>query len=87
MPGPHPDISLIIHSIIGIPIVNSGDDLAELIVGALSAGDFTLQDGDVCVVAQKIVSLAEGRKVRLDDVQVSTAAEKLAAQTDVPALG
>lgn len=82
MPGPHPDISLIIHSIVGIPIVNSGDDLAELIVGALSAGDFTLQDGDVCVVAQKIVSLAEGRKVRLDDVQVSIAAEELAAQTE-----
>ena len=82
MPGLHPDIDLSIYSIVGIPVVNAGDDLAEIIDEVLSAGDFSLQDGDVVVIAQKIVSLAEGRRVRLDDVQVSTAAQELAAQTE-----
>lgn len=73
---------LSILPIAGIPVVNTDDDLAELIGEALSAGNISLQDGDIIVVAQKIVSLAEGRKVRLDDVVVSAAAEELAAQTE-----
>ncbi len=73
---------LSIYPIAGIPVVKADDDLAGLIYAALSAGDFSLQDGDVVVIAQKIVSLAEDRKVRLEDVQVSTAAEELAAQTE-----
>lgn len=73
---------LSIYPIAGIPVVKANDDLAAIIEDALCAGDMSLQDGDVVVIAQKIVSLAEGRKVRLDDVQVSTAAEELAAQTE-----
>jgi coenzyme F420-0:L-glutamate ligase/coenzyme F420-1:gamma-L-glutamate ligase len=73
---------LSIYPIAGIPVVKADDDLADLIYAALSAGDFSLQDGDVVVIAQKIVSLAEDRKVRLEDVQISTAAEELAAQTE-----
>ena len=82
MSGLHPDIDLSIYSIVGIPVVNADDDLAEIIDAALTSGGLSLQDGDVVVIAQKIVSLAEGRKVRLDDVQVSAAAEELAAQTE-----
>jgi coenzyme F420-0:L-glutamate ligase/coenzyme F420-1:gamma-L-glutamate ligase len=73
---------LSVHPIAGIPLVKTDDDLAELIGEALSAGNISLQNGDVIVVAQKIVSLAEGRKVRLDDVVVSAAAEELALQTE-----
>jgi coenzyme F420-0:L-glutamate ligase/coenzyme F420-1:gamma-L-glutamate ligase len=73
---------LSIYPIAGIPVVKADDDLADLIYAALSVGDFSLQDGDVVVIAQKIVSLAEDRKVRLEDIQVSTAAEELAAQTE-----
>jgi coenzyme F420-0:L-glutamate ligase/coenzyme F420-1:gamma-L-glutamate ligase len=82
LPGLHPDIDLSIYSVVGIPVVNADDDLAEIIDAALTSGGLSLQDGDVVVIAQKIVSLAEGRKVRLDDVQVSAAAEELAAQTE-----
>ncbi len=73
---------LSIHPIADIPIVKPDDDLAQIIDEALSTGNICLQDGDIIVVAQKIVSLAEGRKVQLDDVEVSAEAEKLAAQTD-----
>ena len=60
----------------GLPLVAPGDDLAALIGDAIAAGgsalyDGALRDGDVLVVAQKIVSKAEGRLVRLADVAVT----------------
>jgi coenzyme F420-0:L-glutamate ligase/coenzyme F420-1:gamma-L-glutamate ligase len=61
----------------GIPEVREGDDLAALIGGAAE-----LEDGDVLVVAQKVVSKAEGRVVRLDDVEASSQAKDLAADRD-----
>jgi coenzyme F420-0:L-glutamate ligase/coenzyme F420-1:gamma-L-glutamate ligase len=74
--------SVSIHPIEYFPMVQSGDDLALLIGNALSATKLSLEDGDVVVVAQKIVSLAENRLVFLDDVKVSDAAAGLAAETD-----
>ncbi|HWP26312.1 MAG TPA: coenzyme F420-0:L-glutamate ligase [Xanthobacteraceae bacterium] len=62
----------------GLPLVKPGDDLAEIIAAALRAADERLQDGDVLVVAQKIVSKAEGRLVRLATVQPSARAQELA---------
>ena len=74
--------SLTIRLLEGLPIVRSGDDLCDLINIALAASDTPLVDGDVLVVAQKIVSLSEGRLVRLGDVQPSAAALELAAETE-----
>lgn len=74
--------TLTIHPIADFPIVRSGDDLPLLIRNALSGTNLSLEDGDVVVVAQKIVSLSESRMVRLDDVDVSPTAEDLAAETD-----
>ena len=74
--------TLSIFPIADIPIVQPGDDLALLIGNALSPTNLKLEDGDVVVVAQKIVSLSENRLVRLHDVEVSPAAEALAAETD-----
>jgi coenzyme F420-0:L-glutamate ligase/coenzyme F420-1:gamma-L-glutamate ligase len=48
--------------------VKPGDDLARLIVEALRAQKFHIVPGDVFVIAQKIVSKAEGRIVRLDSI-------------------
>jgi coenzyme F420-0:L-glutamate ligase / coenzyme F420-1:gamma-L-glutamate ligase len=61
-----------IRGLDGIPEVQPGDDLGGLIVGALRAwsGD-GLTDGTVFVVAQKVVSKAEGRIVRLESVEPS----------------
>ena len=59
-----------------------GDDLARLVVEGLAASGEQLQDGDVLVLAQKIVSKAEGRSVRLADVVASPRARELGAQCD-----
>ena len=49
------------------PHVQPGDDLAALLGQSLAAAGVALQAGDVLVLAQKIVSKAEGRLVRLAD--------------------
>ena len=54
----------------GIPEIEAGDDLRR---AARAAGGRRLEDGDVVVVAQKVVSKAEGRVVRLDDLEPSRA--------------
>jgi coenzyme F420-0:L-glutamate ligase/coenzyme F420-1:gamma-L-glutamate ligase len=64
----------------GLPMVQAGDDLAALILAGLDRAGQTLRDRDVVVVAQKIVSKAEGRTVDLDDVIPSAAALNLAAE-------
>ncbi len=63
----------------GLPEVEAGADLVELIGNALSAGGFALETGDVLVVAQKIVSKAEGAVVALADVEPSTRAREWAS--------
>lgn len=65
----------------GIPDIRAGDDLVQIIAGAMSAAGLELKAGDVLVVAQKIVSKAEGRLVDLNQVEPSGTAQKLAAQT------
>jgi coenzyme F420-0:L-glutamate ligase / coenzyme F420-1:gamma-L-glutamate ligase len=61
----------------GIPEVQEDDDLAALLDEAAE-----LEEGDVLVVAQKVVSKAEGRVVRLDEVEASERAAELAADRD-----
>ncbi|MCC5887686.1 MAG: coenzyme F420-0:L-glutamate ligase [Gammaproteobacteria bacterium] len=65
----------------GIPQVQAGDDLAELLVNAIRAAGLELQAGDILVLAQKIVSKAEGRTVRLAEVEAGAEARQLAADT------
>ena len=60
--------------------VGAGDSVASLICDACSRQRIDLQDDDVVVVAQKIVSKAEGRTICLDDVQPSARAIELAEQ-------
>jgi coenzyme F420-0:L-glutamate ligase/coenzyme F420-1:gamma-L-glutamate ligase len=68
-------------SLAGIPEIRPGDDLGQLIVAALS-GETTLQQGDVLVVAHKVVSKAEGRIRALGDVQPGDRAASLARRLD-----
>jgi coenzyme F420-0:L-glutamate ligase/coenzyme F420-1:gamma-L-glutamate ligase len=61
--------------------VEEGDDLAALLaVAADDAGG--LEDGDVVVVAHKVVSKSEGRVVRLETIEPSPFAESIAAEED-----
>jgi len=63
----------------GIPEIASGDDLGTIVANALTEASRTTEDGDVFVVAQKIVSKAEGAIVALDDVTSSPRAEQWAS--------
>jgi coenzyme F420-0:L-glutamate ligase/coenzyme F420-1:gamma-L-glutamate ligase len=64
----------------GLPFIAPGDDLAGLLAGALREMQIAPQNGDILVVAQKIVSKAEGRIVDLADVEPSTRACTLARE-------
>jgi coenzyme F420-0:L-glutamate ligase / coenzyme F420-1:gamma-L-glutamate ligase len=70
-------VTVTIEPVEGLPEIREGDDLGELIAGRAS-----LQDGDVLVVAQKAVSKAEGRIVRLSEVEPGDEARELAAGED-----
>jgi coenzyme F420-0:L-glutamate ligase / coenzyme F420-1:gamma-L-glutamate ligase len=66
----------------GLPLIHPGDDLVALILAALESHGEALQPDDVLVLAQKIVSKAEGRVIRLDSVVPGGRARALAEQTD-----
>jgi len=65
-----------------IPLIHQGDDLANILMEAMQAIDVQLQDGDILVLAQKIVSKAEGRTVNLTSVTPSPKALELAKSTE-----
>ena len=58
--------------------MRKNDDIAELIIGALGSAGGSLNENDVVVVKQKIVSKAEGRVVRLEGVKPSRRAVRIA---------
>ncbi|HEY0424933.1 MAG TPA: coenzyme F420-0:L-glutamate ligase [Rhodopila sp.] len=64
----------------GLPMVREGDHLPDLILAGLQRAGQVLRDRDVLVIAQKIVSKAEGRTVDLGDVVPSEQAIALAAK-------
>jgi len=71
-----------ITALAGIKLVEPGDDLGAITVEAFAANGLTPETGDVLVVAQKIVSKAEGRYVDVASVAPSRRATALAAETD-----
>jgi coenzyme F420-0:L-glutamate ligase/coenzyme F420-1:gamma-L-glutamate ligase len=66
----------------GIKLVEPGDDLGAIAVAAFGANGIAPEEGDVLVVAQKIVSKAEGRYVDLESVRPSERAIELARELD-----
>jgi coenzyme F420-0:L-glutamate ligase / coenzyme F420-1:gamma-L-glutamate ligase len=64
----------------GLPMVREGDDISSIIVDGAQKAGLTLRYGDVVVIAQKIVSKAEGRTVDLATVAPSAEAIALAAE-------
>jgi len=62
----------------GLPEVRAGDDLATLILHAAQRAGVAIGDAAIVVVAQKIVSKAEGRSVALNSVTPSARAVELA---------
>jgi coenzyme F420-0:L-glutamate ligase/coenzyme F420-1:gamma-L-glutamate ligase len=74
-------VDLHIFGVPALPEIARGADLGALIAEAVSRGAHVAEPGDVFVVAQKVVSKAEGAIVRLDDVSPSPTAVQWAADT------
>jgi coenzyme F420-0:L-glutamate ligase/coenzyme F420-1:gamma-L-glutamate ligase len=74
-------MSLTLTPLSGIPLIRRGDDLADLVVEALHRNNIALESNDILVLAQKIVSKAEGRAVNLMTVIPSQQAVDLARET------
>lgn len=65
-----------------MPLVRQGDNLADILVLSMHASGIDLQDDDILVVAQKIVSKSEGRMVDITSITPSERAVELAKTTD-----
>ena len=74
--------SLTLTALAGLPLVQPGDDLGALLAAALRRTQIAPQDGDVVIIAQKVVSKAEGRIVNLKEVVPSARAVALAKEVN-----
>jgi len=71
-----------LSAIAGVPLVRPRDDLAGLLISACERSTLIPADGDILVVAQKVVSKAQGRYVDLAGVVPSARAQQLAAEVN-----
>ena len=72
--------SITIIPIYGIPEIKPGDNLIEITSNTLSRHNISIKDGDIIVIAQKIISKAEGRIVKLLEVHPSSFAIRIASE-------
>ncbi len=72
---------IILEALTGIPLVKKGDNVATLILESLANNRFSIEDNDIIVIAQKIISKAEGATMLLSDVTASDEAKELAHKT------
>ncbi len=75
-------MSLVLTSLENIPLIRRDDNLADIVLKSLQDTGLDLQDNDILVLAQKIISKAEGRKINLATVSPSPHAIELAQQTE-----
>tara|TARA_A100001037_G_scaffold305996_1_gene348552 strand:- start:1480 stop:2247 length:768 start_codon:yes stop_codon:yes gene_type:complete len=76
------DPNFSVLAIPGVPMVQKGDPLAEIIIESIRKSDIQLINGDLICIAQKIVSKAEGRLISLKTVEPSKEALELAGETE-----
>ena len=74
--------ALTLTPLVNIPLIRRDDNLADIVVDTLQENNLALQDDDILVFAQKIISKAEGRAVNLATVTPSRRAVELAEQTE-----
>ena len=72
---------LVLNALKGIPLVEPGDDIAELIYKAILVNKIQVDEGDIFVIAQKIISKSENRYVYLNKITPSSEAVLLGRQT------
>lgn len=71
-------VAILLHALPGVPHIEPGDDLANIVTDAVTRNAVALEDGDVVVLAQKIVSKSEDRYVDLSTIEPSFEAKRLA---------
>ncbi|MCC6261877.1 MAG: coenzyme F420-0:L-glutamate ligase [Anaerolineales bacterium] len=71
-------MALTLTPLIDIPLIQQGDSLVEIVFNSLSKTQIKIEDNDIFIFAQKIVSKAEGRLVNLAQVTASPEAQTLA---------
>lgn len=75
-------MSMVLTALKRIPLIRQGDDLADIILSALPDSGIALEDDDILVLGQKIVSKAEGRMVNLANVVPGEPARQLASEVE-----
>jgi coenzyme F420-0:L-glutamate ligase/coenzyme F420-1:gamma-L-glutamate ligase len=75
-------MSLVIQPIKEIPLIRPGDDLCQILSVALELENVTLQDNDILVITQKIISKAEGQLVNIAEINPSKEAEEIAVKCE-----
>ena len=77
--GEYMDIKLV--GIENIPLIKEGDDIADLILDAMAEGTINVENGDIFVIAETIISKAEGNKINLETIKPTPKAFELAEKT------
>ena len=62
----------------GIPLVNAGDDIGEIIKESILQMDYDLKDGDIILIAETLISKSEGNIIKLDEITPSKKAYEVA---------
>lgn len=75
-------MSLILTPLESIPLISPGDDLARIIIESATKMELFIQDGDIFVISQKIVSKSENRLVNLNDLKPGSQARKVASECE-----
>lgn len=73
---------LILTPLRNIPLIKPGDNLGDIILTALFSSGIIVEDGDIFIIAQKVVSKAENRFINLKEITPSDQAVELARKTD-----
>ncbi len=76
------DAEMTVRALPGIPTIEPGDDLLEVVTAGLERAAFELRNADVVVIASKIVSRAQGSFVDLGTLEPSAEAHQLASEVD-----
>ena len=76
--------SLNVTALPGIPLIQKGDDLSQIILDSVAKLGLQLETGDALVVTSKVVSKAEGRLFDLREVEPGAEAHRLAGETRPP---
>lgn len=74
-------MALILTGLQGFPLIKPADKLPEIIIDSLISNQITLADGDILVLAQKIVSKSENRLINLQNVIPGEEAGRIAKET------